>query len=215
MEPGRGGPVFEEVGRMDRRAAARTSLKGFAFGMTIAVGVFFLGGCASFPPPKDTIPSSRIYAYGYDEVWESVLATLSELNIQVKTMEKESGTIVAEDNTIVLRQYEPGRFDSAYCFCGSPQRNHFFKGLIGEYAISVTRETDVRISVNVNASFRASQYSGERFTGWFPCLSKGIFEPMFLDRLDSQLATRKGPSQNFDKKAPSRNFDWWKPRRGY
>lgn len=206
MEPGRGGPVFEEAGRMDMRAAVRTSPTGFAFGMTIAVGVFFLGGCASFPPPKDTIPSSRIYAYGYQDVWKSVLATLSELNIQVKTMEKESGTIVAEDNTIVLRQYEPGRFDSAYCFCGSPQRYQFFKGLIGEYAISVTRETDVRISVNIDASFRASQYSEERFTGWFPCLSKGIFEPMFLDRLDSQLATRKGPS---------RNFDWWKPRRGY
>jgi len=215
MEPGRGRLVFGEAGRMARGVAVRTSPTAFAVGMTIAAGVFFLGGCASFPPPKEAIPNSRIYAYGYHDVWESVLATLSELNIQVKTMEKDSGNIVAEDNTIVLRQFEPGRFDSAYCFCGSPNRYHVFKGLVGEYTISVTRETDVRISVNIDASFRASQYSGERFTGWFPCLSKGIFEPMFLDRLDSQLATRKGPSRNFDRKGPSRNFDWWKPRRGY
>jgi hypothetical protein len=195
-----------EAGRTDRRAAVRKSPTVIGIGMTIAAGVFLLGGCASFPPPKDTIPNSRIYAYGYHDVWESVLATLSELDVQVISMDKEAGKIVAEDNTIVPRQYEAGRYDSIYCFCGSPRRYHFFKKLVGDYTISVSRETDVRISVNIDASFRISQYSGDRFTDWFPCLSKGIFEPDFLDRLDSQLATRKGPS---------RNFDWWKPRRGY
>ena len=195
-----------EAGRTDRRVAMRKLQRVIAIGMTIAAGAFLLGGCASFPPPKETIPTSRIYAYGYHDVWESVLATLSELDIQVISMDKESGKIVAEDNTIIPRQYEPGRYDSIYCFCGSPKRSHLFKKLVGDYTISVSRETDVRISVNIDASFRISQYAGDRFTDWFPCLSKGIFEPDFLDRLDSQLATRKGPS---------RNFDWWKPTRGY
>ena len=178
----------------------------FTVGMTIAVGVFLLGGCASFPPPKETIPNSRIYGYGYNNVWESVLATLSELNISVKSMEKESGNIVAEDKTIELRQYELGRYDSIYCFCGSPERYHVLKELVGEHTISVSRETSARISVNIDVSFQASQYFRERFTGRFPCLSKGFFEKIFLERLDSQLATRR---------SPSRNFDWWKPRRGY
>lgn len=184
----------------------RKSPLSFALGLMMAAGFSFWGGCASFPPPKETIPNSRIYEYGYNDVWESVLATLSELNIPVKSMEKESGNIVAEDETIELRQYELGRYDSIYCFCGSPERYHVFKELAGEYTISVSRETDVRTSVNIDASFRASQYSAERFTGRSPCLSKGIFEPIFLERLDSQLATRR---------VPSRNLEWWKPRRGY
>ena len=94
----------------------RKSPTVFAVGMTIALGVFLLGGCASFPPPKEEIPNSRVYRYGYNDAWESVLATLSELNIQVKSMKKETGNIVAEDGTIELRQYELGRYDSIYCF---------------------------------------------------------------------------------------------------
>jgi hypothetical protein len=184
----------------------RKSPTVFAVGMTIALGVFLLGGCASFPPPKERIPNSRVYRYGYNDVWESILATLSELNIPVKSMEKESGNIVAKDETIELRQYELGRYDSIYCFCGSPEQYHVLRKLAGEYTISVSRGTGARTSVNLDASFQASQYFGERFTGRFPCLSKGIFEPYFLERLDSQLATRG---------SPSRNFDWWKPRRGY
>ncbi|HSL99194.1 MAG TPA: hypothetical protein VK944_03590 [Candidatus Limnocylindria bacterium] len=189
----------------------RKSPTVFAVGMTIAVGVFLLAGCASFPPPKEAIPNSRVYGYGYDDVWESVLATLSGLNIPVKSMEKESGNIVAEDETIELRQYEPGRYDSIYCFCGSPEGYHVLKELVGAYTISVSRGTDVRTSVNIDVSFQASQYFGERVTGRFPCLSKGIFEPIFLERLDSQLATRREPSR----REPSRNLDWWKPRREY
>jgi len=184
----------------------RKSPTVFAVGMTIALGVFLLGGCASFPPPKEEIPNSRVYRYGYNDAWESVLATLSELNIQVKSMKKETGNIVAEDGTIELRQYELGRYDSIYCFCGSPEQYHVLKKLVGEYTISVSRETDARTTVKIDTSFQAFQYFGERFTGRFPCLSKGIFENIFLERLDSQLATRRGPS---------RNFDWWKPRRGY
>jgi len=139
-------------------------------------------------------------------VWEEVLASLSERNIATTSMEKGEGTIAAEDGSIELRPYELGRYDSIYCFCGSPERYHVLKELVGEYTISVSRESDARTSVNIDASFQASQYFGERFTGRFPCLSKGIFEPIFLERLDSQLATRR---------SPSRNFDWWKPRRGY
>jgi len=183
----------------------------FALGLMMAAGLSFWAGCASFPPPKETIPNSRIYGYGYDDVWESVLATLSERNIPVKSMEKESGNIVAKDETIELRQYEPGRYDSIYCFCGIPEENRVLKKLVGEYTISVSRETDVRTSVTIDASFQASQYFGERVTGRFPCLSKGIFEPIFLERLVSQLPTKREPSR----REPSRNLDWWKPSREY
>lgn len=179
----------------------------FAVGLVMAAGLSVWAGCASFPPPKETIPNSRIFETGFDDMWDSVLATLSELNIPVKSMEKESGNIVAKDETIELRQYEFGRYDSIYCFCGSPEENHVLKELVGEYTISVSRETDVRTSVTIDASFQASQYSGDRVTGRFPCLSKGIFEPIFLERLVPQVPTRKEPLP--------RKLDWWKPSREY
>ncbi len=190
---------------MVKASAMWKSPTGFAAGIAMAA-VLLAAGCASFPPPKETIPGSRTYGYAYNDVWESVLATLSDLSIPVKTMEKEAGHVVAEDNTIELRQYELGRYDSRYCFCGSPDQHHFFRELVGEYTISISRETDTRTSVAIDTSFRASQYSGERFTGRSPCLSKGIFEPMFLERLDDQLAARRGRT---------RDFRWWKPSRGY
>jgi hypothetical protein len=172
----------------------------------MAVGVSFFTACATYPPPKEAVPNSRNYGSSYSDVWDSVLAALSELNIQVQSMDKETGSIVAEDGTIELRQFELGRYDSTYCFCGKPEQYHFFRGLVGEHTISVVRGNKVQTTVKIDALFKASVQSGERSTGWHPCLTKGIFEPFFLEQVESQLANRKGPS---------RKLDWWKPRRGY
>jgi hypothetical protein len=177
----------------------------FAVGLMTAVGVFFLAGCATYPPPKETVPNSRKYGSSYSDVWNSVLAALSELNIQVQSMDKETGSIVAEDGTIELRQFELGRYDSTYCFCGKPEQYHFFRGLVGEHTISVVRGNKVQTTVKIDASFRASVQSGDRVTGWQPCPTKGVFEPFFLEQVESQLANRKKPSK----------LDWWKPKRGY
>ncbi|MBK5095656.1 MAG: hypothetical protein JJE32_08255 [Deltaproteobacteria bacterium] len=184
----------------------------FAVVLMMTVGAFFLAGCATYPPPKETVPNSRNYGSSYSDVWDSVLAALSERNIQVQSMDKETGSIVAEDGTIELRQFELGRYDSTVCFCGRPEQYHFFRELVGEYTISVVRGNQVQTTVKIDASFRASVQSGDRVTGWHPCLTKGAFEPFFLEQVESQLANRKVPSK-LDK-VPSR-LDWWKPRRGY
>ena len=177
----------------------------FAVGSMMAAGVFFLAGCATYPPPKEMVPNSRNYGDSYSDVWDSVLAVFSELEIRVRSMDKETGSIVAEDGTIELRQYELGRYDSTYCFCGKPEQHHFFQGLVGEYTISVVRVNKVQTTVKIDASFRVSVQSGDRVTGTLSCLTKGVFEPFFLEQVESQLANRKEPSR----------LDWWKPRRGY
>ena len=163
-----------------------------------------LAGCATFPPPKESIPTSRVYGNDYNEVWDAVLATFSEQNIPVKSMDKESGTIVAEDNHIALVQFQPGRYDSKYCFCGSPDQYHVLKGLVGEYTISITGGKQVRSSLKIDASFRASSSFGEVSTGWHPCISKGVFERIFLEQVDSRLEDRKSPA------GPPRKLDWWR-----
>jgi len=183
----------------------RKSPTRFAVLLVMAVGIFFLAACATYPPPKEEVPNSRNYGSSYGDVWDSVLDALSELNIRVQSMDKETGSIVAEDGSIELRQFEFGRYDSTYCFCGRPERYHFFQGLVGEYTISVIRGNKVQTTVKIDASFRASVQFDGRFTGWQPCPTKGIFEPFFLEQVESELANRKAPSK----------LDWWKPRRGY
>lgn len=147
-----------------------------------------------------------MYGKSFNEVWEAVLASLSEQNIRVTSMDKELGKVVAEDSGLALRQFEFGRYDSTYCFCGSPERHHVLLGLSGEYTISLIRRNEARTSVHIEAEFRASQYSGDRQAGWLSCLSKGVFEPLFLEQVESRLKDGKGSP---------RNVDWWKPSRGY
>lgn len=187
----------------------------FAVALLMAVGGSLLAGCATYPPPKEAIPDSRNYGYSYDDVWNAVLAVLSELNIPVQSMDNAAGTIVAEDGTIELRQFELGRYDSKYCFCGAPAQYHFFRGLTGEYTIDVIRGNTVQTTVKIDASFRAPVQSGERFTGWHPCPTKGVFEPFFLEQVESRLAKRNEVIVPVDRKKPFRRLDWWKTERGY
>jgi hypothetical protein len=200
------GLVDKAEGISNRRTAMRKVPGIFAVGLAMMVSFSLFGGCASFPPPEDDIPNSRTYGNSYNDVWDAVLGSLSEMNIQVKSMEKESGEIVAEDGTVELRQFELGRYDSKYCFCGSPKQFNFLRELVGEYTISVTRGTGVRVLVKIEASYRASQYSGESLVEWLPCPSKGIFEPIFLKHVESRLGAVI---------SPSRKLYWWQPSRGY
>ena len=184
-----------------------------AFCLTMAAGISLLAACATYPPPKEDIPDTRMFENGYNDVWETVLETLAEQNIEVTSSGKRSGEIVAEDNTVALRQYEPGRYDSRYCFCGSPPRYHALTDLVGEYRFSVTPASVGRTSVKIDVSYKAAIYSGERFTGWLPCPSKGIFESFFFDELDNRLYGRRTPvpTRSIRGKEPSRKLDWWKP----
>lgn len=170
----------------------------------VVSGVSGLAGCATFPPPKESIPTSRVYGKEYDEVWDAVLATLSDLDIPAKSMDKESGTIVAEDNNIELVQFEPGRYDSSYCFCGSPEQYNVLRSIVGKYKISIAGGKEARSTLDIDVSFLASSHYGEISTGWQPCISKGVFERVFLEQMDSRLRDRNSPAD------PPRKLDWWR-----
>jgi len=158
------------------------------------------------------------------------MATLQEGNWKIKTMEKDSGRIVADDPGLVLRKYMLGRYDSTYCYCvlqyprdvlgqllGTyaialtrycvlQYPRDVLGQLLGTYAIALTREKELRTSVNIDASFQATLFAENKFAGWLPCPTKGVFEPFFLDWVKSRLRPPKPPSWN---------FEWWIPSRGY
>lgn len=174
------------------------------------------GGCAPFPPPKKAISDSRLYKERYRDVWYAVLDTLSDRNIRVTSARQMSGTIAAEDDSIALRRFDIGRYDSRYCLCGAPGRGHAFRQLVGTYAFALVRAGADEVSVKVDATYRASVYAGDRFVDWVSCPSKGTFEPAFLKEVAFRLASGNQPekpprSGEEGPVFPRPNLDsWWK-----
>jgi len=193
------------AGTTDRRPAMGKSARLLVAGFLIASSFSFLGGCATYPSREET-RSRETFGNGYEEVWEAVVATLREGNWKITTMEKDSGRIVADDPGLELRKYMLGRYDSSYCYCVLQYPRDVLGQLLGTYAIALTREKELRTSVNIDASFQATLFAENQFAGWLPCPTKGVFEPFFLDRVKSRLRPPK---------PPSRNFEWWIPSRGY
>src|SRR3990172_9851177 len=201
----RGNTVDLRAGTRDRRPARGKSALFWVTGFLIASSFFFLGGCATYPTREET-RSRETFGNGYEEVWEAVVATLREGNWNIKTMEKDSGRIVADDTSLELRKYILGRYDSAYCFCVLQYPRDVLGQLLGTYTVALTREKELRTSVNIDAPFQATLFAENKFAGWLPCPTKGVFEPFFLYRVKSLLRPPK---------PPSRNFEWWIPSRGY
>ena len=184
----------------------------------MAAVLFLPGGCATYP--QKNFRSQETYGKGYDQVWDTVVVTLNGMNMDIKTMEKTRGRIEVEGPGMEMRKYVLGRYDSIYCYCVVPHQRNDIRELVGNYAIALTRDGDSRTSVIIDATFLASVYDGETFSGWLPCPSKGIFEPFFLNQVEARLNAVKTPPPpppppKEERKTPPRNLDWWKPSRGY
>lgn len=197
---------MKRIGEHDTGWKVAGPIRSGRAAILLAAALVFLLGCATYPPQKKDIRSEETFQNGYEEVWDAVAAALSEMNLKITSMEKDAGKIMAEDPILELRQYELGRYDAAYCFCGSPHRYNVFRQLVGIYAVSLDKVSDSRTTVKIDATYQASMFSGDSFTGWLPCPSKGVFEPFFLQQIPSHLR---------EKKKPRTGFEWWKPRRGY
>lgn len=190
------------AGTRDRRSAMGKSALYWVTGFLIASSLSFLGGCATYPT-REEARSRETFGNGYEEVWEAVVATFREGNFQIRSMERDSGRIVAEDPGLELRKYILGRYDSAYCFCVLQYPRDVLGQLLGTYTVAITREKELRTSVNIEASFQATLFAENQFAGWLPCPTKGVLEPLFIDRVQSHL------------RPPARKFEWWIPSRGY
>lgn len=201
-------------GTGNRGDAMRRSAHPLVIGFLAAAGIIRFSGCATFPPPREAIADTRTYPYAFQEVRDAVLSSLSEMNVGIRSTEKEPGKIVAQDDTLELRQFEPGWYDAKSCYCGPPARGTVLRDLTGTYVISLVRESPRRTAVTIDATYQASMYAGDAPAGMLSCPSKGIFEPFLLDRVETRLAAGdSGTHSPFPLRRD--NDSWWKPARGY
>jgi hypothetical protein len=141
----------------------------------IAIAGILLSSCVE--APKETaFKNGETYNISKDEAWSRLLAFFTSQNIQVKTIEKDSGVIYAERSSA----------DPTLADCGK-----------GGLAADVNRTGTVNVfvlekgpqqtQVTVNTDFSIMrQFDGQPIVG--QCKSKGILERMILDSIRNPAA---------------------------
>jgi hypothetical protein len=127
---------------------------------------FALAACAT-PPKQVSFKNSETYNLSKDETWERLLSFFTSNNVQIKTIEKDSGVIYAERSTI----------DASMADCGEAP-------LMAEIARTGTLNVFVRskagqTEVTVNSEFKVIRmFDNQTFT--VACHSTGTLEASIL-----------------------------------
>lgn len=126
-------------------------------------------------PGAYTYDKSRFYSgSSKDEVWRKIIQFFSENNIQVRTIEKDSGIVYAEATRI-----SPGEL-SSYADCGSFPFEVVVSGTVRLNIFADESEEGTKVSVNTDfKSERSNIGDGSRSVG--VCNSMGTLEKTILD----------------------------------
>lgn len=152
----------------------------------VALAISVIGiatSCQSYKPPvKRNFPNSATINKPYDEVWNKVIRWFGMQNIPVKSMEKVSGFISAED-----QGYRP---DKNFCDCGTMAKgivNTSLDGVILNFNVIVEKESDTKTSVTVNVKFdgKGTTSVGSTTTSQqYTCYSTGKYESAIFEYLN-------------------------------
>ena len=132
-------------------------------------GALSLSACAT-PPKKIAFEKSRSYSLSKDAAWERLLGFFTSNNIQIKTIEKDSGVIYAERTLS----------DASMADCGQ-------NALAGEIGRPVTlnvfvRQVGEKTDVTVNTDFKVIRiFDGATWSD--QCHSRGVLERSVLDHV--------------------------------
>src|SRR3972149_2690182 len=129
--------------------------------------IVMLASCATAPATYN-YEKSKSYSRTYDQIWEDVIGFFASRNIQIKTIEKDSGVIYAETN----------RFDEKLADCGHPGIASVVTRTVSLNVFVMRSERDPK--VNVNTKFiETRQFDRSIWT--VECNSKGVIEQAILE----------------------------------
>lgn len=133
-----------------------------------------VSACAT-APQQTSFQNTKTVASSFDEAWDTAISYFAENNVSIKTLEKDSGIVVAEAGTV------PYQALLELADCGTqPLASNYNGG--ATYNVFV-REASAGTIVQVNAKFLLSYF--DRTQGGLTtteCFSKGIFEQGLLAR---------------------------------
>jgi hypothetical protein len=141
------------------------------------LGLALLGGCAPYVPPSPPTPRMGTEVEtSFTHSWDAVIDVFSELNIGIKTMDRASGLIVAEQNSVPSELVKPDVKVWADCGRFPPDP---IMGEIRIYPNFVTYNVLVR-GDSSRSTVKATARWEKRATGQYeverPCVSLGAWE---------------------------------------
>lgn len=151
--------------------------------------IAMLVGCATagLQPTQPSIDKSRGYNAPYDKVWSAVIAGVAESNLNITTLEKESGIIAISNTT----------YDPSWANEGTRGNVLGVSDQVMErtanFNILATRQGPDQTRIQVNSSFKMNVRHGNGslaipFTyQWQQAYSNGTLEQIILDGIARRI----------------------------
>ena len=152
-------------------------MKKTIFALAVA-GV--VSACASPPETFDVKSSEQVQA-DFDKTWQAVIATFAENTIPIKTLEKDSGLIVAEQSLVSYQSMEE------IASCGSGSFVEVPSTGIATYNVFVRPINAIVTQVQVNTRFAMQfrdTYNNSRVQD---CNSRGTIEGNILQSIKGNV----------------------------
>ena len=152
------------------------------------IATLLLAGCTSAPPVFD-FDRTQIIDADKDAVWQAAMKFFTSHNLDIETLEKESGVVYARAET-ALKFVSGASFDGGVAECPSGL------GLTLVQAVDRTRvnllvsEVEDGTSVTINAAFTRN-YPPDHMTSKTTCNSNGLLERAIFDFLSGEIETEE------------------------
>ena len=151
--------------------------------------IFLINGCAtpSTLGSKINFDNSQTYAASLDKVWEAIIEVVSENNLIISTLEKDSGII-----SLTNVPYEPSWADEGVRG-ESVGMEHVITERIANFNIFARADDKGLVTVRVNSSMKMLERSGNNSAAypfsyaWLPSYSNGTLERLILSNISTKL----------------------------
>lgn len=153
----------------------------------IIICMLFIQACAE--EPRDFVPVTpdqkiRTFSHSYDAVWSRLIAYLEKQDIDIKSIDKESGSIITD--FIPIDPKSP--LGEAVIFPEKGER--IIESAKYDMVIGVKKVDEKKTSVQVDVHL--SKYSRPLMTyySWKPQLSNGYIEKKLFEELEKTLKAK-------------------------
>jgi hypothetical protein len=149
----------------------------------LLIGILFLYGCATIALlPDKTIVKNRVFVASYEEVWGSMIPSLTSSGEVVTIAQKDSGLFC-------FKRYLEAREVEELAL--APGKITFLERPVLKVNVVITKVDDKHTNVAINSEITGS--FKKDFTTW--CASKlesnGVTERNCLDRIQENLKSNK------------------------
>jgi len=143
----------------------------------------FIVGCVTMPKEIPVIQNTLEVNIPFDKAWSAVVETISDMQLPIKAIEKDSGILTTENVTFAngfLADNEINRVSLKPSVFGGVWRQ-------GRYSLNIFVTAIDANHTRIKANSHIEAYEQSITNSWYICHSKGIIESTLFESVKSQL----------------------------